>query len=197
MTKASDNEYPSVLLAEQGSDPSTPAAGFGRIYKKSDGLYLIDDGGIVSGPLGVLTDANVPTEIDYTAFTGNVSVTATTEATANSIVSASAHTFSGSQVVLIEFFAPYATPDNGAAGRQLLLYLYEGSSSIGLLGQIQTPAAASARAPLRLARRITPGAGSKTYSIRAAVSAGTGTVFAGAGGNAAVMPGFIRIVTVV
>lgn len=50
MTKASDNEYPSVLYAEQGSNPSTPASGFWRSFFKSDGLYAIDDGGNVTGP---------------------------------------------------------------------------------------------------------------------------------------------------
>ncbi len=52
MTKASDNEYPSVLFDEQGSDPSTPASGFWRAYMKSGGLFIIDDGGTVTGPLG-------------------------------------------------------------------------------------------------------------------------------------------------
>lgn len=52
MTKASDNEFPSVLFDEQAGDPSTPASGFWRAYMKSDGLYVIDDAGSVTGPLG-------------------------------------------------------------------------------------------------------------------------------------------------
>lgn len=49
--KASDNEYPSVLFDEQGSDPATPASGTWRLFAKSTGLYLIDDTGSVIGPL--------------------------------------------------------------------------------------------------------------------------------------------------
>jgi hypothetical protein len=50
--KASDNEFPSVLFNEQGSDPSTPASGFWRLYTKAGGLYLIDDAAAVIGPFG-------------------------------------------------------------------------------------------------------------------------------------------------
>lgn len=52
MTKASDNEFPSVLFDEQAGDVSTPASGFWRAYFKSDGLYVIDDAATVTGPLG-------------------------------------------------------------------------------------------------------------------------------------------------
>lgn len=52
MTKASDNEFPSVLFAEQGSDPSTPGAGLWRAFFKAGGLYVIDDAGNVTGPFG-------------------------------------------------------------------------------------------------------------------------------------------------
>lgn len=50
MTRASDNEFPSVLFDEQAGNPSTPASGFWRAYFKSDGLYAIDDAGAVTGP---------------------------------------------------------------------------------------------------------------------------------------------------
>jgi hypothetical protein len=50
--KAEDNEFPYVTMAEQASDVATPAAGLWRIYPKAGGLYLIDDAGVVVGPLG-------------------------------------------------------------------------------------------------------------------------------------------------
>lgn len=52
MTKASDNPFPSILGVEQGSNPSTPAAGRRRLFPKADGWYDIDDAGAVTGPLG-------------------------------------------------------------------------------------------------------------------------------------------------
>lgn len=57
MTKASDNPYPSILVAEQGAAPTTPASGYGRIYCKSDGLYFVGDGGVEIGPLAAATGA--------------------------------------------------------------------------------------------------------------------------------------------
>jgi len=66
MAKASDNEFPSVLFDEQGSNPSTPGSGLWRAYFKSDGLYIIDDAGAVTGPLGTGGGGggNVPTWVD-------------------------------------------------------------------------------------------------------------------------------------
>jgi hypothetical protein len=40
-----------IRFAEQGSTPDTPDATFSGIYMKSDGLYVIDDAGTVTGPL--------------------------------------------------------------------------------------------------------------------------------------------------
>lgn len=59
MTKGSDNEFPSVLFDEQGSAPTTPSTGFWRLYTKSDGLYIVDDAGTETGPLG--TGSGSPT----------------------------------------------------------------------------------------------------------------------------------------
>lgn len=52
MAKVSAIEIPSLLFAEQGSNPATPATGFGRLFVKADGVYFIDDAGTVVGPLG-------------------------------------------------------------------------------------------------------------------------------------------------
>lgn len=58
MTKASENEYPQVTFAEQGSSPSTPASGLGLLYLKSDGnWYAKNDAGseyqITGGASGI------------------------------------------------------------------------------------------------------------------------------------------------
>lgn len=42
-----------IRLAEQGSDPSAPAATFWLLYIKSDGLYIIDSANNITGPLNV------------------------------------------------------------------------------------------------------------------------------------------------
>lgn len=50
MAAIDDVEIPSLLFAE-GSAPSTPASGFGRIYVKTTGLFFIGDNGVEIGPL--------------------------------------------------------------------------------------------------------------------------------------------------
>lgn len=55
-------EIDGIRLAEQGSNPSTPASGYGQLYAKSDGLYFMGDDGTAIGPLakaGTLTGAYV------------------------------------------------------------------------------------------------------------------------------------------
>jgi hypothetical protein len=42
-----------INMVEQAIDPVAPATGRWKHYFKSDGLYIIDDAGVVTGPLGV------------------------------------------------------------------------------------------------------------------------------------------------
>jgi hypothetical protein len=57
---------------EQGSNPSTPAANKWKLYFKADGLYLIDDAGVVTGPLAIAGNGGI-----YPCYT-RVSVDPTT-----------------------------------------------------------------------------------------------------------------------
>jgi hypothetical protein len=132
-------------------------------------------------------------EVTHNEVTSSTSVTATTEATANTVVTATAFTADGSTPVLIEFYAPSAFTDGAAVARVLSIWLYLDGASIGKLGQLTTPAASNMEASLHLMRKLTPAAGSRTYSVRASVNAGTGGVAAGAGGLGNAMPSFIRI----
>ena len=132
-------------------------------------------------------------EFSYIEFTSAVSITATTEGTANTVVTSDAVTYDGSTAILIDFFSYTAGPPSGG-NNTLQLWLYDGASSIGTLGQINiTNAAAANLKSLRLARRLTPSAASHTYSVRGSVNTGTGTVYAGAGGTGNAVPGYIRI----
>lgn len=56
MAAIDDIEIPSLLLTE-GSAPSTPASGFGRIYVKTTGLFFIGDDGVEVGPLAAAAAA--------------------------------------------------------------------------------------------------------------------------------------------
>jgi hypothetical protein len=130
----------------------------------------------------------------YNEFTAAVTVSATTEGTANTVVTASAVTFDGSTIAKIEFFAPSVTLGT-TSGDQVIFLLYLDGASIGIIGQMNLNPAGGAIFPAPLARRLTPASGSRTYSIRAyKVGTGNGTVTAGVGGTPAVyLPGYIRI----
>lgn len=41
-----------LIVQEESTDPSTPATGKWKLYFKSGGIYIIDDAGAVTGPLG-------------------------------------------------------------------------------------------------------------------------------------------------
>ena len=189
MTKASDNAYPSVLITE-GTVPSTPAAGKQRVYIDSTTkrVKLVNSSGVNSDLPGA--------ELDYVEFTSDVNITATTEATANTIVTGNAVTYNGTDKIYVEFFGPDCAPDTGAAGRFLQIWLYDNGSSIGYLTLVMTPAASAMRVPVTVGRRITPSAAAHTYSIRGSVSAGTGHTYGGAGGTGNQPQGYIRITKV-
>lgn len=133
-------------------------------------------------------------EFDYAEVTSGTSVTATAEASANTVVSGNAVTYDGSTRIHVQVFCPSILPDLGASQRSILFWLFDGSSSIGRIGAAVTPAAANMHVPFTGARLLTPSNASHTYSLRATVSAGTGTASAGAGGAGNVMPAYIRIV---
>lgn len=135
-------------------------------------------------------------ELDYAQVTSATNITATTEATANTIVTGAAVSYDGSTAVVIEFYSPSVRPDSAAAGRDIRICIYDGSSSIGQFGYAQGPTATNDAKSMLVRARITPSNASHTYSIRAFVSAGTGVVSAGAGGNGAIYPAYVRITKV-
>lgn len=127
-------------------------------------------------------------ELDFVEFTSDVSISATTEATANTIVTANAVAFDGSTRVKIEYWIEQVVTVSGA---NLQLWLYDGSSSIGRIGRFLDDSAS--RMTANGIRFLTPSNASHTYSIRGSTGSGTATAGAGAGGTGNAVPGFIRI----
>ena len=221
--KARNNPFPSVLLVEGDPEDleANPAAGQRRLSVDTAGdLFLTDDAGVATavgggGSGNVATDAIWTTagkvavatgtatateqwppgrEFDYVQITSPVAITASSEATANTVVTGSAVAYDGSTAVIIEFYAPDAYADN-VATVDLYFYLYDGSSSIGWIGTMRSETTNRSFQTVYLMRRLTPSAATHTYSIRAANSAGAGdgSVNAGAGGSGNQVPAFIRI----
>lgn len=133
-------------------------------------------------------DLALDRELDYTQITAAVSITATTAATANTIVTASAITFDGTTTVWVNFGCPFMVRGT----TYINVHLWDGSTD---LGQIGYWAPSTGHAPAGMRRRITPSAASHTFSIRAFVDAGTGTIGADAGtGPTTPNPAFIEVV---
>ena len=197
MTRIDQHQSSKLTFAESAA-PSTPASGLVLVYAKADGLlYSKDDAGaetLVSG--GQAAQSGAPYEVDYTQFTSPVTITATTEAGATTIVTATGVAFDGSTVGIVEFFTPYLQPSTNA-GDSIVLCLFDdtggGAASIGKPGQETTPASSALRTPTFVAVRLTPSNATHTFSMRAFRVTANGTVSAGAGGVGNTSPGFIRI----
>lgn len=127
-------------------------------------------------------------EIDYAQITSNVSVTSTTQASPNDVVSLGARIYDGATIIVVEFFA-FGCQSPTTAGNILVVDLWDDSTDLGRWVQMQTPASAVAGCPLFGRWRLTPSAGSHTYKARAWRN---GTV------NATILadqaPSFIRVI---
>lgn len=53
-----------IDFTERGSAPTTPSTGHWRVFTKSDGLYVVDDAGAVTGPFGA-GGSGAPTTAKY------------------------------------------------------------------------------------------------------------------------------------
>jgi len=147
-------------------------------------------------PIGPAAVADVGAEVAYAEITAPVSITATTEATAQVVATAPAFVADGSSQYVVEFSSPAVNPAGGS-GSSIQLWLFLDGVSIGQLSYLNATGATAPLSPQRLSRRLTPAAGSRVFSVRACVSTGTGSVAAGPGGTPAQnVPAFIRITKV-
>lgn len=125
-------------------------------------------------------------EVDRVAFTSAVSVTATTEGTANTVVTGTSRAYT-IETVEIEFFSPKVTVGTGG---QINLVFLRGAT---VLGVVNTQLANGEGVPVTARIRDTPTATTFSYVVKAYVNGGTGSVDGGLGGTGAVVPGFVRV----
>lgn len=141
------------------------------------------------------TAAQSGDSIGYGQVTASVGVTATTEAAATVIVTAGAVSLDGASAILVDFFAPQATVGFNSS-TNVVFCLFDGSSSIGQIGSWIFSASGTPGHAIRCGRRLTPSAGSHTYSVRAFGNQGSGicgNVSAGPGGSGQYLPAYIRV----
>src|SRR5262245_3978558 len=159
-------------------------------------------------PYPDMTDsANVPADIKALAesfeqlakdlaaaeVTSPITITATSEAAAQPIITLPAITLETAYPILLQFVCPYAVPPN-TANAVLIFTLYEKETRLGRLAQIRSPGQPPGGSAIFGARRLEPGIGTFTYSVRGSISAGTSaTATAGPGGAGNDVPLLARI----
>lgn len=143
---------------------------------------------ILSGDLQYLHDR----EIAYVELTSQVTISSTTESSGTLVLDLGSFAFDGTAVIF-EFFAPnFASP--AVSGGFMALSIFEGSTQIGRLGVIQSPAAAATSMSFFGRRKFTPSAASHDYKLTAFVSpSGSGLIGGLGGGTGTYLPAYARI----
>lgn len=152
-----------------------------------------------TGATGVTgaTGSGGATELDYVEYTGGaLSITATSDATAQSVVAGTSQSYAAARIK-IECFAPLGEIRHTSACA-LVFNLYDGSTDLGELGQIENNTnnnGASMGGPVYFVRYLTPTAATHQYILKAWKSVGTANVYGNTGGTANMVPAFIRVTT--
>ena len=139
------------------------------------------------------------TELAYVQGTVQVSVTATTEPTADVIVTLAAVVLGSADVVLLEFFCPawgHSTTTNTS-----FLPIFDAvdggaAAAVGRVWDGRAWVASQRLGSIAGSYRTTPGAGSHVFSARGHTAAGTFTLFADVAGAGLEVPLFLRVLQV-
>lgn len=191
---------PQVLHGD-GSPEGIVYAGQGSIYLRRDvsagmQLYQKTTGIHLNTGWVALSSSQV---LNYTEITADVTITATTEAGATTIITAPSFSTDGVTPILIEFFCPWMEISGSISGNDDDYYvgLFESGNTQGILGHWKRFAntSSSISDPVLVRRRLTPISGSKTYSIRGWKEETTLVAHAGSGGAGTHLPAYLRIST--
>jgi hypothetical protein len=129
---------------------------------------------------------------DYATSTSPVSLTGSTEGTANTVITGGTVAYDGATEVLIAVYIPHLESST-TSGASSIALLYEDSTLLGRIGIVTTTAAATARTTVSSIVKRTPSNASHQYIVKAYSTAGTGIAGGGAGGTADYVAGFLRV----
>lgn len=108
------------------------------------------------------------TVLDYAQVTNSVTISATSAAAANTIVTGNGFTADGATPVWVEFFCPSVSIALHASGNMIIFHLYlDGADTTLQFNQLAGPAAASVIYTAYGRVKLTPASGTRTYGIRA------------------------------
>ncbi len=141
-----------------------------------------------TGPQGATGVSGSNPELDYVERTTNLTVTATTSATANAFINGNSVSYDGSTRIKIEAFVALTEVSNL---QPVVLVLYDGSTELGFL--TYTGVGGQSDNTVKGERFLTPSAGSHSYNIKAYKGGGTATLYADTGAIGTFMPAFMRI----
>ena len=123
--------------------------------------------------------ALVGQKLDYVERTTEASITATSQATANTVITGNSITLDGLSDIEIEFYIP--DPGSPGTAQDLWIGVFDGATCLGAARL--SASNGNIRAPISYKRRLTtPSAGAHQYIAKAWTSSGTGSLGAGAGG---------------
>jgi hypothetical protein len=128
----------------------------------------------------------------YVEFASDITVSATSDVTANPIVTAGSFTPNGTDKFWVEFSC-VAVATGASTGAAVIVVLYDNGTIVSpsRIGQVTTPAASSMIAPVFNRVQVAPTNAAHVYSARAYRVTANGTMFAAAGSN--MNPGHIVV----
>jgi hypothetical protein len=130
-------------------------------------------------------------ELDYVAKTSSTNITATSAATADTVITGTSQAYAAGDY-WVEVFAPQCRT-TATANASLTFALYDGATELGLMAEVRTPAAAATGASQRPRTKVTLTAATHQLIFKAFVSGGTGIIGAGAGGANTLVPAYILV----
>ena len=134
------------------------------------------------------------TELDYVQATADVTISGTTEGTANTLLTGTSQAYAA-VATLIEVFIPRLDLQANAGGNLVIILLYDGATLIGRLGVMSFPTNAAWITSFHGAYRLTPTAATHQYIVKATRSNANVVAELGTGGTGDQLPAFLRITT--
>lgn len=151
------------------------------------------------GDLWYDTDQAVPLsgeELAYNQITATVNITSNVATAQNLVIEGTTRSYDGAPV-MIEVSAPLVQCP-AVAGTATLLNLWDGSTDLGVIGEVYNGSGnISLGVTVNGRRRLTPAAGSHNYRVQGWCNGGSGVVYTAPGGaGSTYLPAFIRVTRV-